>query len=132
MLGGLAHSAGVTRLYLIAGLPDANRVLLDVWIAEAQLLSGALYLAAWRGRRAGGPWRALAALGALTMIGFAAPMLPVLISRAPMLFWIPNILYLAASIVVLAAATASPSVEAEAPTEAAGYGAARRVEASND
>ena len=78
ILGGLAHSAGIVRLYVSHGVPDANRVLLDIWIAEAQLLSGALYLAAWRSRRAGAPWRPIAAYGAPTMIGFAAPVLPVI------------------------------------------------------
>lgn len=106
VLGGLAHSAGVIHLYVTQGVPDPNRIMLDLWIAEAQLLGGALYLAAWRGRRAGSPWRTLAAIGALTMIGFAAPMLPVLVARAPILFWIPAIVYLALSLVILAAASA--------------------------
>jgi hypothetical protein len=103
MLGGVAHSAGVAHLYLTAGVPDANRVLLDVWIAEAHFLTGALYLAAWRGRRAGRPWRALASFGALTMIGFGAVMLPVLFARAPLYVRIPLIVYLVASVVILAA-----------------------------
>ena len=29
VLGGVAHTAGVTRLYVTQGVPDANRVLLD-------------------------------------------------------------------------------------------------------
>jgi hypothetical protein len=104
ILGGMAHTAGVVQLYVSRGVPDANRIMLDIWIAEAQLSSGALYVAAWRSRRAGSPWRGLAAFGALTMIGFAVPILPVLISRAPLHFWIPNIVYLAISVVILAAA----------------------------
>ena len=41
-LGGLGHSAGVARYYARDGIPEVNRVLLDVWIAEAQLMGGAL------------------------------------------------------------------------------------------
>ena len=41
MLGGLAHSAGVIHFSVVDGVPDANRVMLDVWIAEPQLLAGA-------------------------------------------------------------------------------------------
>ena len=103
MLGGLAHSAGVIQLYLTKGVPDANRIMLDLWIAEAQLLSGGLYLAAWRARRAAAPWRALAAFGALTLIGFAVPILPVLIARAPVIFRVPAIVYLVLSLVILTA-----------------------------
>ena len=103
MLGGLAHSAGVIRLYVSHGVPDANRVMLDLWIAEAQLLSGALYLAAWRAHRAATPWRSLAAFGALTMIGFAAAMVPILVTRAPLYLAIPAMVYLSLSLVILAA-----------------------------
>jgi hypothetical protein len=105
LLGGLAHSAGVVHLYVATGLPDANRVLLDVWIGQAQLLGGGLYLAAFRGRRAGKPWRALAAFGALTMIGFTASILPVLFARAPILFRVPAIAYLLLSSVIAADAS---------------------------
>lgn len=104
VLGGLAHSAGVIHLYAVDRVPDANRVMLDVWIAEAQLLAGALYVAASRARRAATPWRALAVFGALTIIGYAAPILPVLFSRAPVIFRVPPIIYLLVSIYVLAAA----------------------------
>jgi hypothetical protein len=106
VLGGLAHSAGVIHLYATQGVPDANRVLLDIWIAQAQLLSGSLYLVAWRARRVGSTWRALAMFGALTMIGFAVPVLPVLIVRAPLIFRIPAIGYLLASLIILTAASA--------------------------
>ena len=101
VLGGLAHSVGVLHFYYMDGVPDANRVLLDIWIAEAQVLGGALYFAASRGL-GGKPSRMLAVFGALTVIAFAAPMLPVLFSRAPLLFRIPAIIYLAASIFILA------------------------------
>ena len=36
VLGGLGHSAGVIHLYATAGVPDANRVLLDVWMVPPQ------------------------------------------------------------------------------------------------
>ena len=100
VLGGLAHSAGVVHLYVSNGIPDANRVLLDVWIAQAQLLGGGLYFAAFRARRAGTPARALALFGALTIIGFTVSILPVLFSRAPVLFRIPAMVYMLLSIVI--------------------------------
>jgi hypothetical protein len=101
VLGGLAHSAGVAHLYATAGVPDANRVLLDIWIAQVQLLSGGLYLAAARAARVGGAWRLPATFGALTMIGFSAAMLPVLVMRAPIIFRVPPVLYSLASAIVL-------------------------------
>jgi hypothetical protein len=39
--------------------------------------------------------------GALTVVGFATPMLPVLFARAPVVFRIPPLVYLAASLLVL-------------------------------
>lgn len=102
LLGGLGHSAGVLHLYLTAGFPEANRILLDVWVAEAQLLGGGLYLAASRASRAGKPSRTLAVFGALVIMGFAVPMLPVLFSRAPLVFRIPVVTYLLLSIWILA------------------------------
>jgi hypothetical protein len=101
VLGGLAHSVGVTHLYVTAGVPEANRVLLDVWIAEAHLLGGGLYLAACGRWHAGNPSRALAVFGALTIIGFTVPMIPVLFSRAPIQFRIPAVIYLFLSILIL-------------------------------
>src|SRR5205823_1494267 len=85
-LGGLGHSICIVHLYVTSGVPDTNRVLLDVWIAEAQLLGGGLYLAALRASRAGADWRVLGCFGALTVIGFTASMLPVLFLRAPWIF----------------------------------------------
>jgi len=105
--GGLGHSAGVLRLYATDGFPDANRVLLDIWIAEAQLLSGALYIAASRAMRARSSWRALALYGALSIIGFAVPILPVLIARAPLIFRVPAIIYLVVSLFILVRAARS-------------------------
>jgi hypothetical protein len=105
--GGLGHSVGVIQLYASDGLPDANRVLLDIWIAEAQLLSGALYIAASRAMRARSEWRALAVFGAVGIIGFAVPMLPVLVARAPLIFRVPAIIYLVVSLFILGRAARS-------------------------
>jgi len=107
ILGGLGHSAGVARLYATNGVPDANRVLLDVWIAQAQLLSGGLYLAAAASTRAGRHWRALAVSGALTIIAFSVALLPVLVMRAPLIFRVPPVVYSIASGVVLLRAARS-------------------------
>jgi hypothetical protein len=105
--GGLAHSAGVIQLYVSVGVPAANRVLLDIWIAEAQLLSGTLYIAASRAMRARSEWRALAVFGALSIIGFAVPMVPVLVARAPLIFRVPDIIYLVVSLFILVRAMRS-------------------------
>ena len=102
MLGGLGHSIGVIHLYITEGLPDANRVLLDVWVAEAQILGGGLYLAAFRAKRAGSAWRALSVFGALTIMLYAVPFVPVLFFRAPVMFRIPPIIYLLFSVFILA------------------------------
>ena len=102
LLGGLGHTIGVFRFYLTASVPEADRVLLDVWIAEAQLLGGGLFLAACSASRAGKPSRALVFFGALTIIGFTLPLIPVLFSRTPIVFRIPAVIYLLLSIGVLA------------------------------
>ena len=101
VLGGLGHTAGVIHLYVTHGLPDPNRVMLDIWIAEAQLRGGGLYLAAFRARRAHTSWRALGTFGALTIIGYALPIVPVLFSRAPLAFRIPAPIYLLLSVLIL-------------------------------
>jgi hypothetical protein len=101
VLSGLGHSAGVLHFYLTAGVPDANRVLLDIWIAEALVLGGGLYLAATWGSHAGRSWRTLAIFGSLTIIGCILPMIPVLFSRASLVFRIPAVLYLLLSFLVL-------------------------------
>jgi len=101
-LGSVGHSAGVVGFYDRNGIPDVNRVLLDVWIAEAQLLGGALYWQASRAFRSTKPWRALAAFGALTVISYAAPFIPILVKRAPVIFWIAPVLYLLLSVFILA------------------------------
>jgi len=102
LLSGVAHSAGVARFYLMAGVPVANRVLLDVWVAEGLLLGGSLYLAACRAARAGQSPRVLTIFGSLTIIGFTAPMTPVLISRAPIHFVLLTVIYLLLSSLILA------------------------------
>lgn len=101
VLSGLGHSAGVLHFYLTEGVPDANRVLLDIWIAEALLLGGGLYLTASWGAGAGKSSRALAIFGSLTIIGFTLPMIPVLFSRASWVFRIPAVLFLLMSFLVL-------------------------------
>jgi hypothetical protein len=93
LLGGAAHTAGVLHLYVKAGVPDANRVLLDVWIAEAQLAAGALFVKAARSAEPR-PW----ALGAALLVwSYAVPFLPVLVRRAPPIFWVMPSLYTLAS-----------------------------------
>ena len=111
MLGGLAHSVGVGHLYFTAGIPEANRVLLDIWIAETQLLGDLLYLVAGRNSEDWELSRRLAVFGALIMIGFAIPMLPVLFSRAPIVFSVPAMIYLLLSVLVLLAAKKNPSAD---------------------
>jgi hypothetical protein len=111
VLGGLAHSVGVGHLYFTAGIPEANRVLLDIWIAEAQLLGGLLYLVAGRNSGARNLSRRLAVFGALIMIGFAVPMLPVLVSRAPIIFSVPAVIYLLLSVLVLVTARRNRSAD---------------------
>jgi hypothetical protein len=95
LLGGLAHTIGVSHLYFTRGLPEPNRVLLDVWIAEAQILGGALFLI---GRRKPRPWVMGAALVVWT---WAIPFLPVLVHRARPIFWVMPTLYSAASLVAV-------------------------------
>lgn len=107
LLSGLAHSAGVVHFYMTAGVPGANRVLLDVWIAEGLLLGGSLYLAACSASRAGQSPRVLTVFGSLTIIGFTAPMTPVLISRAPIHFVMLTVIYLLVSLIILAQAARS-------------------------
>jgi hypothetical protein len=101
ILSGLGHSVGVLHFCVTEGIPGANRMLLDIWIAEALLLGGGLYLAASSGTHAGKSSRALAIFGSLTIIGFTLPMIPVLFMRAPWVFRIPAVLYFVLSIFVL-------------------------------
>ncbi|MCI0746167.1 MAG: hypothetical protein L0Y58_12245 [Verrucomicrobia subdivision 3 bacterium] len=107
-LGSLGHAFGVARFYIAQGIPDANRVLLDVWIAEAQLLGGALYLVAYRALRSGRPWRTAAGCGALTVCSYAGPFIPVLFVRAPIAFRIPPVIHLLLSVLILIHAASRP------------------------
>jgi hypothetical protein len=93
IFGGVAHTIGVVHLYVTGGVPDANRVLLDIWVAEAQIIGGGLYVAAIRARRTGLPWKGLAVAGALTTLAYAVPFLPILFVRAPVAFRIPPAIY---------------------------------------
>jgi hypothetical protein len=102
ILGGLGHSAGVVHLYITQGVPEMNRVLLDAWVAEAQIVAGALYVASFRAMRAGSEWRNLSVAGALMILVYAVPFIPVLLVRAPMIFRIPPIVYTALSVFILA------------------------------
>jgi hypothetical protein len=104
LLSGLAHSVGVAHFYMTAGVPGANRVLLDIWIAEGLLLGGSLYLTACSAARAGQSPRVLTVFGSLTIVGFTAPMTPVLLSRAPIHFVLLTVIYLLLSLFILAQA----------------------------
>jgi len=108
LLGGFGHSVGVIRLYFIQGFPETNRILLDIWIAEAQIVGGASYVAAASALNAGRPWRIIALIGAATVIGYAAAFAPVLFYRAPWPFRIPATAYLTASVIVAVAAVRKP------------------------
>src|SRR5215471_16665687 len=101
LLGGLGHTVGIARLYLTSGVPDSDRVIVDLFVAEAQLLAGGLYLVA--SRSAGSPtaWRRLAAFGAFGAIGFALPSFVLLYSRAPAFFIAAPAAYLVASVFIL-------------------------------
>lgn len=101
MLGGLGHSAGVTLLYMAQGVPEIDRVLLDAWVAEAHIIGGAFYLAAFRARRAGAAWRGLSVAGALTVLAYALPFIPVLFIRAPAISRVPTIVYALLSVVIV-------------------------------
>ena len=107
ILGGVGHSVGVIHLYVTKGIPDINRVLLDAWVAEAQLLAGAFYLASFR---AGSTWKSLSVSGSLILLAYAVPFIPVLFMRAPLVFRIPTIAYAALStfILVRVAGSAEP------------------------
>ena len=101
LLGGIGHSGGIAYFYATTGVPEANRVLLDLWVAEVHLFAGGLYLVASSRAMDGTATRLLAGFGALTVVGFATPVLPVLFARAPIVFRIPPLVYLAASLLVL-------------------------------
>ena len=108
VLGGLGHTFGITRLYLSLGMPDTNRILVDLWVGESQLLAGALFLAAFHFSKAGRRWQTLAIFGAAAVIGWTVPLLPVMIARAPVHFIVAPVLYLASSVWILLAVLRRP------------------------
>jgi hypothetical protein len=97
VLGGIVHSGGVSHLYFTKGLPDLNRILLDVWIAEAQIVAGVLFLIG-RKKTDPRPWLIGAGLMVWT---WAIPFLPILIHRAQPIFWVMPTLYSIASVVAV-------------------------------
>ncbi len=111
IVGGLGHFAGVIHLYITQGVPEINRVLLDAWVGEAQVVAGGLYFASFRAMRAGSAWRHLSVAGALMILAYAVPFIPVLLVRAPMMFRIPPIVYASLSVFILCHAAGSTSVD---------------------
>jgi hypothetical protein len=107
-LGSLGHSAGVMRFYFQQGIPNLDRALLDVWIAEAQLLGGAFYLGAYGQFRSGKCGRTAAVCGALTVISFAVPLMATLAIHSPMVVQIPLAIYLLLSVLILVRIVAQP------------------------
>jgi len=101
LLGGVGHTVGIARFYLTSGVPEANRVMVDLWVAEAQLLAGGLYLSASRSGSADAAWRPLAGFAAMAAIGFALPSFALLYFRAPAFFIAAPAAYLVASVFVL-------------------------------
>ena len=108
ILGGLGHSTGIAHLYLTQGVPHVERVLLDLWVAEAQLAGGAFYVTAFRAMRAGTAGRDWSIAGAVTVLTCAVPFLPVLFLRAPAIFSVPQIVYAALSLWIVFGATRRP------------------------
>ena len=107
LLGGAAHSVGVLHLYVATrGWPEPNRALLDAWIAEAQLVAGGLFVTATRSAQLL-PW---VLCGALVVSGYAVPFLPVLVHRAPPIFWIAPTVYSLLSAALLWQAAHCPNL----------------------
>lgn len=105
ILGSAGHTIWVGRFYVERGLPDVNRILLDIWVAQAQLIGGSAYVAAARAARAGGDWRTPARLGAAIVLGWAFAFLPVLFVRVPLLFRMHALIYSLITLWILAATT---------------------------
>ena len=114
ILGGVGHSVGVIHLYVTKGIPDINRVLLDAWVAEAQILAGAFYVASFR---AGSTWRSLSVSGSLMLLAYAVPFIPVLFMRAPLVFRIPAIAYAALSTFILVRVAGSAEADPQPPSD---------------
>ena len=113
VLGGLGHSIGVIHLYIMLGVPDINRVLLDTWVGEAQIIGGGLYFAAFRAIRTGSAWNGFAIAGALTVLAYAVPFIPVLFVRAPVIFRIPPMVYALLSVSIALRAARSMRTDRE-------------------
>src|SRR4030095_12579877 len=101
-------STGVVHFYITEGVPDANRVLLDAWVAEAQIIGGGMYFAAVRGMRGGFAGKGLSIAGALTILTYVVPFIPMLFIRAPVMFRIPPIVYGVLSAFILMRVARSP------------------------
>jgi hypothetical protein len=101
--GGLGHLFGVMRLYLDQGLPDMSRILIDLWVGQAQLAGGGFYVAAARAAGRGRDWRAPATAGAVIVVGWTMLAVPILFMRAPVTFRIPASAYLILSTWILLA-----------------------------
>lgn len=101
VLGGVGHFVGISSFYVTQGVPDPNRVLLDIWIGESQIVGGLLYVVAFRAARSGVRWQSLAIFGAVTVICWTGPILPVLFTRAPVAFRIPPLVYFVLSVWIL-------------------------------
>lgn len=100
-LGGVAHCVGVLQYYHAEGMPEANRVLLDIWIGAAHIVGGILFIAAAILRPSSGSWRTAAYAGAATVLTYTVPFIPVLVARDPRYFLIPPTVYTATSIFIV-------------------------------
>ena len=98
--GGIGHLFGVARLYLASGWPDMTRLLVDLWVGQAQIAGGAFYVAAWRAAARGREWRTLGLAGVVIVLGWTALAVPVLFMRAPLTFRIPATTYLILSVAI--------------------------------
>lgn len=105
--GGTGHLFGVARLYASNGLPDMDRMLIDLWVGQVQIVAGAFYLVAFRASRRGRPWQSWALAAAVTVIGWTGLVIPVLFARAPITFRLPALAYLILSIWVVVTALRS-------------------------
>jgi hypothetical protein len=115
LVGGAAHTFGVSDRYLDKGFPDPNRILLDVWIAEAQLAAGFFFVKATRSPQPR-PW---AFAAAVVIWSYALPFLPVLLHRARVIFWVmPSIYSILSLVVVLSTARVAQETESRPLSEA--------------
>ena len=92
--GGIGHLFGVARLYLASGWPDMTRLLVDLWVGQAQLAGGAFYVAAAMASARGREWKTLALAGAVIVLGWTMLAVPILFVRASLAFRIPALTYM--------------------------------------